>query len=189
MARYSTKVSQGCRLSPFDPGNAPPLLMSAEMVWQEAGPLVLSFGLVPQRPVQIDGLERWTMGSPRGARRDQLWQHTCFEAFLGLPGSDAYWELNVSPDGDWNLYRFNGYRSGGEPEPAVCAPTLVLKQQTQALRCRIELDCSGFWPASVVPEIGLTMVLEEADGNLSYWALSHPGDQADFHDRRSFLVP
>jgi len=51
------------------------------------------------------------------------------------------------------------------------------------------LDCSGFWPASVVPEIGLTMVLEEADGNLSYWALSHPGDQADFHDRRSFLIP
>jgi hypothetical protein len=189
MARFSTKVSQVCQLRPFDPSNAPPLLISAEMDWQEGGRLALSYGLVPQRLAPIDGLERWAMASPRGARKDELWHHTCFEAFLGLPGSDAYWELNVSPYGDWNLYRFSGYRSGGEPEPAACAPTLVLQQKTQALRCRTELDCSGFWPAAVVPEIGLTMVLEQPDGELSYWALSHPGDQADFHDRRSFLIP
>jgi len=134
MARFSTKVSQVCQLRPFDPSNAPPLLISAEMDWQEGGRLALSYGLVSQRLAPIDGLERWAMASPRGARKDELWHHTCFEAFLGLPGSDAYWELNVSPDGDWNLYRFSGYRSGGEPEPAVCAPTLELKQQTQALR-------------------------------------------------------
>ena len=189
MARYSTTVSLASRLKPFDPSAAPPLAVSAEMTWHADGTFMFSYGLVPEHDASLACLTRWLPGSPRGARRDALWTHTCFEAFLGLPGSAAYWELNVSPTGDWNLYRFSAYRSGGEPEAAVDAPTIAIHRHAGALRCRVELDCSGFWPASVVPDIGLSTVLETADGALSYWALSHPGDGADFHDRLSFLIP
>ena len=31
------------------------------------------------------------------AQKDGLWEHTCFEAFLGIAGQDAYCEFNLSP--------------------------------------------------------------------------------------------
>src|SRR5687767_1847903 len=46
------------------------------------------------------------------ARADELWQHTCFEAFVcALPGA-AYYEFNFAPSTQWAAYRFSGYRSG-----------------------------------------------------------------------------
>src|SRR3712207_5904568 len=44
-------------------------------------------------------------------RAEDLWRHTCFEAFLKVPGEEGYLELNFSPGGDWAAYRFEGYRS------------------------------------------------------------------------------
>ncbi len=35
-----------------------------------------------------------------GSPVDGLWQHTCFEAFIGLPGADPYYEFNFSPAGN-----------------------------------------------------------------------------------------
>jgi hypothetical protein len=35
---------------------------------------------------------------------------------------------------------------------------------------------------------GLSAVVEEADGNKSYWALNHPSDKPDFHHRDSFVL-
>jgi hypothetical protein len=37
-------------------------------------------------------------------------------------------------------------------------------------------------------EVGVAAVIELAGGGLTYWALSHPGPQPDFHRRESFLV-
>ncbi len=45
-------------------------------------------------------------------RKYGLWETTCFEFFLGLEGSNRYWEFNFSPSGDWNMYRFENYREG-----------------------------------------------------------------------------
>ena len=194
MARHSTLVCQVCRLQPHPEAFSPPLSIAAELIWREAGPLSLSFVVLPTDESSttkafiehLVGLSSVPMTS--GRRRDDLWQHTCFEAFLALPDQLAYWELNVSPSRDWNLYRFCGYRQGGEPEPAAVAPSVSLQPVGRGLRCAIELDPSGFWPASIVPDIALTMVVDHAPGCLSYWALHHPGKQADFHDRRGFLI-
>src|SRR5437867_2105496 len=45
-------------------------------------------------------------------RRDQLWRSTCVELFVAAPGEAGYLEVNLSPSGDWNVYRFDGYRAG-----------------------------------------------------------------------------
>ena len=37
-------------------------------------------------------------------------------------------------------------------------------------------------------EVGIAAVMQLAGGGLTYWALTHPGLQADFHRRESFLV-
>ena len=57
-------------------------------------------------------LERVRLPRPRPpARAEQLWQHTCCEMFVARNGSPAYHEFNFSPSGEWNAYRFAGYRS------------------------------------------------------------------------------
>ena len=81
------------------------LQLSYRLIWSPAEHTLL----VPQARA----------GDPDGPqRRDGLWQHTCFEAFFGVLGSDDYWEFNLAPSGDWNVYRFAGYRAGQTPETA-----------------------------------------------------------------------
>ena len=48
--------------------------------------------------------------NPQPGRKDGLWQTTCFEFFLALPDQPPYWEFNLSPSGDWNVYRMELYR-------------------------------------------------------------------------------
>ena len=49
---------------------------------------------------------------PRASRQvDELWKHTCFEAFIVARGEE-YFELNFSPSTEWAAYDFDGYRAG-----------------------------------------------------------------------------
>ena len=49
------------------------------------------------------------------------------------------------------------------------------------------LDLSAWWPPNVRPDIALTAVLDRGDNGLNHWAISHPSDRADFHQRQTFL--
>ena len=111
------------------------------------------------------------------ARADELWQTTCFEAFLGQAGSPAYREWNFAPSGDWAAYDFAEYRDG-RTDADVAAPYVRLEDNFTwwALGATIAVDADKQW------ELGLSAVLEEKDGTKSYWALAHPpGDKPDFH--------
>lgn len=127
-------------------------------------------------------------------RRDGLWQHTCFEAFWGPGGQEGYWELNASPSGDWNLYRFDRYRQGLRPEPlpVPLRPSWCLSAAwgEQPAQLTLDLRCPAPPPAlgAAGLEASLTAVLEHRQAGLSYWALHHPGAEADFHDRRGFRL-
>src|SRR5215208_5502753 len=46
------------------------------------------------------------------ARGNELWRHTCFEAFIRASSGPEYYEFNFSPSAQWAAYRFNGHRSG-----------------------------------------------------------------------------
>jgi len=124
------------------------------------------------------------------SRCDGLWQHTCFEAFFGVQGDDAYWELNLAPTGDWNVYRLSGYRHGLQPEASLIALPFDwrLSEDQGSARLLVSLRCPlpPALPQGAPLQVGLTAVLAHANGSLSYWALHHPGDQPDFHDRRGW---
>ncbi|MFM1842046.1 MAG: hypothetical protein RLZZ490_782 [Cyanobacteriota bacterium] len=129
--------------------------------------------------------------NPAPQRRDQLWEKTCFEFFLAFPNVRQYWEFNLSPSHDWNCYRFDDYRTAMEPEQAWHhSPFQITQQVSQRKRhlfnCQIEL--SPLLPRSAPLQLGVTMVIAQQDGALNYWALSHPGPQADFHQRDSWLI-
>jgi len=45
-------------------------------------------------------------------RTDELWRHTCFEAFICDAPGPAYHEFNFAPSTQWAAYWFDRYRSG-----------------------------------------------------------------------------
>ena len=189
MGRHPVMVRQVCPLVPFDLAQSPEVLATAEFVWREDAPLELSFSLCPRlRESSMDCVSfNGGTTSQTVQRLDNLWTHTCFEAFLARPSSKGYWEMNVSASGDWNLYRFSDYRTGRVEEVQATTPKVSLRRNRVGCRCTIQIPLQPWWPHSEIPEIALTMVLEDQQGNLSYWSLSHPGDKPDFHDRRGFL--
>ena len=44
-------------------------------------------------------------------------------------------------------------------------------------------------PGASSPRLALSAVVEETDGRLSYWALTHPAERPDFHHRDGFVLP
>ncbi|MEL0340336.1 MAG: hypothetical protein VXA52_09230, partial [Synechococcus sp.] len=61
----------------------------------------------------------WPVAAASPQRRDELWQSTCLELFIAQPNEPRYWEINLAPSGDWNVYRLDGYRQGLQAEPAI----------------------------------------------------------------------
>lgn len=128
--------------------------------------------------------------STNPARRDGLWQSTCFEAFLSPVGAAHYWELNLAPSGDWNLYRLNAYRQGLEPEPALAALPYQRQRSTNGLHLQLDVPLQTLLPANTELEVSLTAVLDQGGHGCSYWAWNHVAPEPDFHQRGSFqLIP
>jgi hypothetical protein len=124
------------------------------------------------------------------ARRDGLWQSTCFECFLAVAGGESYWEVNLSPGGDWNVYRLDGYRRNLRPEPAIQALPHRSEHHSETFSLQLTLPLPPEIAAirSGELEAGITAVLEHPGGGISYWALVHPGPEADFHRRDGFRL-
>ena len=122
------------------------------------------------------------------ARVDELWRHTCFEAFVRDPGNGAYLELNFSPSTQWAAYRFGAYRSAMLIATEVEAPR-IQTQSTGArfsLQTSVDLSRAQILPSAAVWQLGLSAVIEEEAGQMSYWALTHPSGKADFHHSDCF---
>ena len=119
-------------------------------------------------------------------RRYDLWEHTCFEFFLGLKDSTIYWEFNLSPAKDWNVFHFPNYRRNIAEEMAFNTLPFEVLLQDDSLLLNLEVRLDKIISESDL-EVGITTVVED-EQQLSYWALTHPAKQADFHDRDSFII-
>ena len=121
-------------------------------------------------------------GAIEPGRADDLWRHTCFEAFVGLEGG-AYLEFNYSPSGQWAAYRFDGPRQGMRDEPATVEVWRDFGEDWIAIEAGVE--CAALRAGA---PLGLSAVVEEAQGAKSYWALAHHPGPPDFHDRSCFTA-
>lgn len=122
------------------------------------------------------------------ARKHRLWEETCFEFFLGVKNSPQYWEFNLSPAGDWNVYRFAAHRQGMQAEMAFMSLPFSVQNQPDSLLLALELDLDQIVQATQALEAAISAVIKHGDGGVTYWALTHPGRQADFHQRSSFII-
>ena len=166
--------------------------LEARACWQSDGALALAFRL-------WGDMARLRVPAERPAQRaDLLWEHTCFEAFVGVPDQEGYREFNFSPSGLWASYAFTGYRQRDQideerdekPQDSI-APRIV----TRRFAGHLEVDATI--PAGALPAnsgellLGLCAVVEAADtidGSHSYWALRHPAERPDFHHRDALTL-
>jgi len=122
-------------------------------------------------------------------RRDDLWKVTCFEFFIVIKDQPGYWEFNISPSGDWNVYVMDAYRQVNmRTELAFTQLPFTLRKTDQSILLEIVVDLNSIIEPESNLQFGITAVIQTKDGNESYWALAHPGAQADFHLRDSFLI-
>lgn len=111
---------------------------------------------------------------------ERLWAHTCFELFVGAEGEAAYREFNFSPNGQWMRFDFADYRQAIDA-PGGPVPQIAVGMDDGALALTARLP-SALLPAGRL-RVGITAVVEHADGSHTYWALQHPAAQPDFHHR------
>lgn len=116
------------------------------------------------------------------ARGRSLWEHTCLEAFVRTSG-DHYFEFNFSPSSEWAAYCFDGHRSGMHELEPISAPIISTSVTSADLILRTSIDLSAVHglPDDQDWKLGLSAIIEEEDGQKSYWALAHPPGKADFH--------
>jgi hypothetical protein len=67
---------------------------------------------------------------------DGLWEHTCFEVFVGVAGEPGYHEFNFSPSGKWAAYAFGNYRQLEETRSLSVPPQI--KARLSAGRLEVE---------------------------------------------------
>jgi hypothetical protein len=117
------------------------------------------------------------------ARTDELWQHTCFEAFVQASPGAEYYEFNFAPSTQWAAYRFMNYRSGMRVATEISAPRIEVQssEMCYTLQATLELDRSSVLPRDAGWRLGLSALIEEVSGRQSYWALAHPPGKPDFH--------
>ena len=137
-----------------------------------------------QLAYRLDGdLDRLRIPQARAPRiAERLWQHTCCELFIAHVSGPAYHEFNFSPSGEWAAYRFERYREGVPFEAAD--PKIRVRRTATSLK----LEARIIYPQPGRLRIGLSAVIEETDGTLSYWALRHAPGKPDFHHRDTFAL-
>ena len=126
----------------------------------------------PQTPAAVEG----------------LWKNTCFELFIAVEGDSGYHEFNFSPSGQWAIYAFSGYRLRSFWKTNQ-APDISVHQTMGSLRLEALINSADLPAnnAAKMLQLGLSAVIEANNGKRSYWALSHPSLQPDFHHRAGFI--
>jgi len=122
------------------------------------------------------------------ARKNALWEETCFEFFLGAKKSDRYWEFNLSPAEHWNVYCFKSYRQGMQEELAFESLPVSVRRKPDVLQLSLKLDLDKINLIDQTLEVAISAVISHVNGKITYWALTHPGRQADFHRKDSFII-
>lgn len=125
---------------------------------------------------------------------DELWRHTCFEAFVAHKGAAAYHEFNFAPSSEWAAYTFAQYReralAGQNRKAEGLDPEIIVRHSATKLELNALIHLDRLSPPlnNEPLTVALAAVVESEDGSLSYWALKHPPGKPDFHHRDAFAL-
>ncbi|MEH1894595.1 MAG: DOMON-like domain-containing protein [Nostoc sp.] len=170
-------------LQPFPSNESPPNLKISGNIARNGNKLAIRYMLEGDlKKIAIFPI------SNTPSRKHELWKDTCFEFFLGIKNSAQYWEFNLSPAGHWNAYHFDGYRQGMQEETAFEKLPFSVQNQADGLTLLLDIDLGKIISVEQAIEVGITTVVKDRGGEVTYWALTHLGAEADFHLRDSFII-
>jgi hypothetical protein len=171
-------------LQPFPAGETRPDWTVTGAIGRKAEILTIDYRI----SAPLSGIE---IPEPDGRpeRRIGLWENTCLEFFIGQPGKSRYWEFNLSPSGDWNIFRFEQYRQGLYEEPAfVDLPFQVQREASRGFHLHLAFTLEPIIPRDRQAEVAISAVIKADNGQEWLYALIHPASAADFHHRDGFIL-
>ena len=151
-----------------------------------------SGGLLSLQYVIEGDLTSVRLPDPRPPRRaDELWRHTCCEAFLAGRGRASYYEFNFAPLTEWAVYRFKAHRAGMTVVEPVGRPTITLRAHADRLELEAVARLVGLAAELGGAELWLAVsaVIEEQSGRCSYLGVAVPVGSAGFPSPRQFRAP
>ncbi len=169
-------------LIPYNPTSAPAVSIDSELNTNQDS-IFISYKLT-------GNLSSIDLGkdSPNHARVIKLWEKTCFELFIKNQ-KDSYVEFNFSPEFEWNAFYFVKKGDSLTEYARIDAVKIDILASLEVFHLIVEIDKKkfpdGFFDGNEL-SAGITGVIKEKSGNLSYWALSHEDTRPNFHDFRSF---
>lgn len=170
-------------LSPFQSHPSIHLVGAIETL----SPHALNIGFWIQDPNQSIIWPALATGQPR---EHFLWETTCYEVFIGVKDQDMYREIHLSPSQAWQAYAFEEYRYPEHMPPVTAhdVELLQLKRTHYGLNAQIDLfqwmtEHKLKWSDLY---LGLSAVIC-TDKQTHLYAMQHFGQQADFHNKRTWL--
>ena len=126
-------------------------------------------------------------GEPNHARVMKLWEKSCFELFIKTK-EDSYIEFNFSPEFEWNCFYFSKKGSPLVEYARMDFLKFDILLSLDVFHLIVEIDKKkfpeGFFQGPLAA--GITSVIKEKNGRISYWALSHEDTRPNFHHFDSF---
>jgi len=122
-------------LQPFSPASPLLHLQITGNIGRRANTLAIHYALFGHLPELVI-----PASADIPARKNHLWEKTCFELFLAVKNSPQYWEFNLSPAGHWNVYRFGAYRQGMQEEMGFTALPFSVQKQSDSLLLALEVE-------------------------------------------------
>jgi hypothetical protein len=174
-------------LIPF-PGQDHPNLSFCSEFNQNDGSLYISYKLSGDLS-SIDLGE----GKPHHSRVLKLWEKTCFELFI-QNSKKEYVEFNFSPVFEWNSFYFEKKGDPLKEFQKMDGVKLDILLSLDVFHLIVEIDKKKF-PVNFFDKsengvfhlsAGITGVVKEKSGRLSYWALEHADQRPNFHHPDSF---
>ena len=75
-----------------------------------------------------------------------------------------------------------------QEEAAFSSLPFRVEQGKDSFLLNVELPLDGIISPETPLEVGISAVIKLRSNQMTYWALSHPGQKPDFHRRESFIA-
>ncbi|MBN2891996.1 MAG: hypothetical protein JXL97_09025 [Bacteroidales bacterium] len=118
-------------------------------------------------------------------RLDNLWEQTCFELFIGEKDKKNYYEVNLSPSKDWNVFTFEDYRIGKNEEKSVKQVNIIVEKANKIFKLSTSVDFSKLLKSNELV-LGISAMIFKKSNKKEYWAIKHSGSKPDFHLKQNY---
>ncbi|HAG92296.1 MAG TPA: hypothetical protein DCL41_10505 [Bdellovibrionales bacterium] len=163
-------------LRPFENANGVSILVGMEI---DDGAIHFKFEILSKTQITFETLK----SELSRERKDELWKSNCFELFFSF-GQASYFEMNLSPSGDWQFYEFETYRQ------RAALPNEFQIFQLQSQKSKDGYEISGTIESQTLNLTEIQSlhpcVILNLNGKNSFWAPQHNLGSPDFHCRSTW---